>query len=108
VISNANNVDADTTRRACHQHIDLDIPTPVKYLARVNGLFLLKWKIGKFLCGFKRVKGAQNKMKSVRNICECDQTSLITTKHLELCPKHSNTREEVQAITGLSFQELIN
>jgi hypothetical protein len=30
----------------------------VKYLARVNGLFLLKWKFGKFLCGFKRVKGA--------------------------------------------------
>jgi hypothetical protein len=55
MIGDVENTDADTTRKACHQHIDLDTPTPVKYLARVNGLFLLKWKIGKFLCGFKRV-----------------------------------------------------
>ena len=45
--------------------------TPLKTLSRMDGLYLIKWQMGCFLSGMKRVKGTQNQMISVKNYCKC-------------------------------------
>jgi hypothetical protein len=76
-------------------------------LARLNAIHLIKWKMLKYLSGWKRIPGAQEKMKSVPNACKCDDMSWITTQHIEFCRQHTKLRADIHNQTGTPYGELL-
>ena len=97
----------DCDIEAYHEHIDLQQQTPIRYLARFDGINLIKWKMDKFLTGWKRVPSVQNKTRLVKNICSCDNLSHIDTNHILICDKYSTLRSKIENEIYISYREML-